>query len=74
MVDVVADTEITPWIDRDESGDCDPGEAFASFQRGAGDSFHVVVADDTNGDLVLIGHTLDGSTPIRSTIPCPTSP
>nr|MBX2797378.1 DUF4397 domain-containing protein [Myxococcales bacterium] len=53
------------WIDLDDDGACSVGELFDGFERRGGDYFHVMITEDTKGELFLLGHTLSGDGPTR---------
>jgi hypothetical protein len=57
------------YVDLDDDGACDDGEAFQAFQRSADEYFHAVVFADEAGDLSLVGFT--EGVPLRVGAPCP---
>ncbi len=61
------------WIDLDASGVCEPGEAFAAFERTGAEYHHVVLTEDAAGDLVLVSHGTTGLVSMQSIDPllCP---
>jgi hypothetical protein len=54
-------------LDYDDDGTADV--IFQDFARPAGDYFHVMVANDTDGVPFLLGYTLAGQTPRREVVP-----
>ena len=57
--------EVNLWLDIDGDEACSVGEVFAAYERPAGDYFHVLITEASDGALFLKGHTLDGQGPAR---------
>lgn len=53
----------------DLDGDGTPEFTFAGFQRPAGDYFHVMVTNEIDGTLFLLGQSRAGETPRRDLVP-----
>lgn len=53
----------------DVDADAVPDLVFASFTRPAGDYFHVMITNETDGTPYLLGQTTAGATPRRDLVP-----
>jgi hypothetical protein len=62
---------VSPYVDLDDDGACDDGEAFQDFLRAADEYFHVLLVSEEDGTLFLVGHADNGSVPVRAQVPCP---